>query len=58
MELSAIAVAAHEHHAYFGMISGIVGVLPGSSFAGNEKMKSVAEERALRVSLDALTFLS
>jgi uridine phosphorylase len=58
MELSAIAVAAHEHQAYFGMVSGIVGILPGSSFAGNEKMKSLAEERALRVGLGALTFLS
>jgi len=58
MELSAIAVAAHEHHASFGMISAIVGLLPGSSFAQNEKVKRVAEERALRVGLDALSFLS
>jgi nucleoside phosphorylase len=58
MELSSIAIAAHEHQASFGMVSAIVGVLPGSSFAQNEKMKRVAEERALRVGLDALTFFS
>lgn len=54
MELSAIAVAAHEHQASFGMVSAIVGVLPGSSFAQKQKMRRVAEERALRVSLGAL----
>jgi uridine phosphorylase len=58
MELSAIAVAARKHQASFGMISGIVGVLPGSSFAQNEKMRKVAEERALRVALDTLPLLS
>ena len=57
MELSAIAVAAREHQASFGMISAIVGLLPGSSFANNQKMRTVAEERAVRVGLDALTFL-
>jgi nucleoside phosphorylase len=57
MELSAIALAAHEHQVSFGMISAIVGVLPGSSFAQNQKMRMVAEERAIRVCLDALTFL-
>jgi len=58
MELSAIAVAAHEHQTSFGMVSAIVGVLPGSSFAQNDKMRRVAEERALRVALDALPLLS
>lgn len=57
MELSAIAVAAHEHQTSFGMVSAIVGVLPGSSFAQNKKMRRVAEERALRVSLGALPCL-
>jgi uridine phosphorylase len=57
MELSAIALAAHEHQTSFGMVSAIVGVLPGPSFAQNEKMRRVAEERALRVGLDALTCL-
>jgi len=57
MELSAIAVAAHKHQASFGMVSGIVGVLPGSSFARNEKMRRVAEERALRVALNSLSYL-
>ncbi len=58
MELMAIAVAAHEHQASFGMVSAIVGVLPGSSFAQNDKMRRVAEERALRVALGALPLLS
>jgi uridine phosphorylase len=58
MELSAIAVTARQHQASFGMVSAIVGVLPGSSFAQKEKMRRVAEERALRVALDALSFLS
>jgi uridine phosphorylase len=57
MELSAIAVAAREHQASFGMVSAIVGVLPGSSFGQSDKMRTVAEERALRVGLEALTFL-
>jgi len=57
MELSAIAVAAREHHASFGMVSAIVGVLPDSSFAENPRIRRVAEERALRVSLGALTGL-
>jgi uridine phosphorylase len=55
MELSAIAVAAHEHQTSFGMVSAIVGILPGSSFAQNQKMRTVAEERALSVSLGTLT---
>ena len=58
MELSAIAVAAHKHQASFGMVSGIVGVLPGSSFGQSEKMRAVAEERALRVGLGALKLLA
>jgi uridine phosphorylase len=56
MELSTIAVSARKHRASFGMISAIVGVIPGSSF-GEEKMRTVAEERALRVGLEALRFL-
>jgi uridine phosphorylase len=56
MELSTIAVSAHQHQASFGMISAIVGVMPGSSF-GERKMRTVAEERALRVGLEALSFL-
>ena len=54
MELSAIALAAHEHKTSFGMVSAIVGVLPGSSFAQSQNDRKVAEERALRVSLAAL----
>jgi uridine phosphorylase len=54
MELSAIALAAHEHQASFGMVSAIVGVLPGSSFAQSQRIRKVAEERALRVSVAAL----
>jgi len=57
MELSAIALAAHEHQAAFGMISAIVGVLPGSSFAQKQETRSMAEDRAVRVGLDAVTFL-
>jgi nucleoside phosphorylase len=55
MELSAIAVTAHEHETSFGMISAIVGVLPGSSFAQNQKIRTVAEEKALRIGLESLT---
>ena len=57
MELSAIAVAAHQHDANFGMISAIIGVLPGASFAESEKTKAIAERRALQVGLDAITNL-
>jgi len=54
MELSAIAVAAHQHEANFGMISAIIGVLPGSSFTESEKTKAIAEGRAVRVGLGAV----
>ena len=57
MELSQVAVAAHAHEAAFGMISAIVGVLPGSSFAGRQKLRAVAEERAVRIGLEALAYL-
>ena len=53
MELSAIAVSAQQSKARFGMISAIVGVLPGS-FSESERDKSVAEQRALRVALEAV----
>jgi uridine phosphorylase len=52
MELSAIAVAAREHNANFGMISAIVGILPGSSF-GEEKLIHLAERRAIQVALES-----
>jgi uridine phosphorylase len=58
MELSTIAVTAHEHQASFGMVSAIVGVLPGSSFAHDQETRAMAEERAVCVGLDAVTFLS
>ncbi len=54
MELSTIAVAAREHDTNFGMISAIVGTLPGSSFANDEKTKQLAEKRALLVGLESL----
>jgi len=54
MELSTIAVAAHAHETSFGMVSAIVGVLPDSSFVEDEKMKTVAEGRALQVGLEAV----
>ena len=57
MELSAIAVAAHAHETSFGMVSAIVGVLPASSFVEDEKMKSMAEDRALQVGLGAVKCL-
>lgn len=55
MEFSAIALAAHEHDAHFGMISAVVGVLPGGSFTESEKMRTIAEQRALNVSLAAIS---
>ena len=58
MELSTIAVAASENHANFGMVSAIVGTLPGASFANDEKAKRLAEKRALVVGLRALKNLS
>lgn len=58
MELSAIAVAARKHYAHFGMVSAIVGVLPGTSFAESERVKAAAEQRSLRVALDAVRHLS
>ena len=54
MELSAIAVAAHAHKTSFGMVSAVVGVLPDSSFAEDEKVKRMAEDRALQVGLEAV----
>ena len=53
MELSAIAVSARENNAHFGMVSAIVGVLPGS-FAESERAKGAAERKALRVALEAV----
>ena len=58
MELSAIAVAAHENRAQFGMISAIVGLLPGASFAESERAKTLAEQRALRVALETVRNLA
>lgn len=58
MELSAIAVAACEHKAHFGMISGILGVLPGVSFAESDRAKVAAEQRSLRVALEAVDELA
>jgi uridine phosphorylase len=57
MELSAIAVAAHAHETSFGMVSAVVGVLPESSFVEDEKMKRMAEGKALQVGLDAVKCL-
>ena len=58
MELSAIAVSARKSDAYFGMVSAIVGVLPGVSFTESEKLKSLAEQRSLRVALKAVKNLA
>jgi len=54
MELSAIAFCAREHNAAFGMIYAIVGTLPGSSFAEDEKLKLLAEQRAIRAGLESV----
>jgi uridine phosphorylase len=54
MELSAIAVCAREHSSAFGMTSAIVGTLPGSSFAEDEKLKLLAEKRAIEVGLESI----
>jgi uridine phosphorylase len=54
MELSAIAVAAQENGANFGMISGVVGVLPDAPFAESEKAKGIAEQRSVRVATEAV----
>ena len=54
MELSAIAASSREHNASFGMISAIVGTLPGSSFAEDEKLKGLAERRAIQVALESV----
>jgi uridine phosphorylase len=53
MELSAIAVSARKNNAHFGMVSAIVGVLPGASFTKSEKAKTLAEQRSQRVALEA-----
>jgi len=57
MELSAIAVSALQSNVHFGMMSAIVGVLPGS-FSESERDKSAAEQRALRVALEAIKNLA
>jgi uridine phosphorylase len=56
MELSALAVAASEHNAHFGMVSAIVGLLPGVSFVESEKEMAIGEQRLLRVSLEAVKY--
>jgi len=53
MELSAIAVSARQNNAHFGMMSAIVGILPGS-FAESERAKAAAERKAMRVALEAI----
>jgi len=53
MELSAIAVSACKNNAHFGMLSAVVGVLPGS-FAESERAKTAAEQKAVRVALEAV----
>lgn len=58
MELSTVAVAAHEHEASFGMVSAIVGVLPGSSFAENSATRRRAEDAAVRIGLESLASFS
>jgi uridine phosphorylase len=58
MELSAIALAASGCDAHFGMISAILGVLPGASFTGSERDKARAESRSISVALEALNRLS
>lgn len=58
MELSAVAVSAREKNAHFGMVSAIVGVLPGGSFTESEKLKTLAEQRSLRVALEAVKHLA
>jgi len=58
MELSAIAVAAQEKNAHFGMISAIIGVLPGESFTESERAKTLAEQRALQTALEAMKRLA
>jgi uridine phosphorylase len=58
MELSAIAVSAQKNNAHFGMVSAIIGVLPGASFTECEKLKTVAEQRSLRVALEAVKNLA
>ncbi len=58
MELSAIAVAARENNAHFGMISAIIGVLPGESFTESERAKTLAENRALQAALKAMKSLA
>jgi len=54
MELSAIAVAAHAHQTSYGMVSAIVGVMPGASFVEDKKMKRMAEDKALQVGLETV----
>lgn len=58
MELSAVAVSAHEKNAHFGMVSAIVGLLPGASFTDSERAKAIAEQRSLRVALEAVKNLA
>lgn len=58
MELSAIAVSAQQRNAHFGMVSAIVGVLPGGSFTESERLKTMAERRSLRVALEAVKYLA
>jgi len=58
MELTTIAVSARQHHTDFGMVSAIVGTLPGLSFADDEKMRQLAEKRATLVGMESLKALT
>jgi uridine phosphorylase len=58
MELSAIAVSARQNKTDFGMVSAIVGVLPGASFTEAGKVTALAEKRSLRVALKAMATLA
>ena len=58
MELSAIALSARKNDAHFGMISAIVALVPGASFAESKKVKILAEQRSLRTALEAMKHLA
>jgi len=52
--LSTIGVVCKKKRAEFGMVAGVIGLIPGSSFVESEPVKSQAEDNAISVALEAM----
>lgn len=57
-ELTTIGVLATRAKASFGMVSAVVGLIPGGSFAKSESVKERAEAKAMHAGLEAMRLLA